>query len=53
MCFVFNIANQDTILCRVPSHLGITDEEMADSAAKSALDLPRFKVGVPTLILNI
>ena len=34
------------ILCWVPSHIGIRDNERADSAAKSALDLPHAKVGV-------
>ena len=33
--------------CWVPSHTGIKGNEKADSAAKSALDLPRAKVGVP------
>ena len=33
--------------CWVPSHTGIRGNEKADSAAKSALDLPRAKVGVP------
>ena len=34
-------------ICWVPSHTGIKGNEKADSAAKSALDLPRAKVGVP------
>ena len=42
-----NIANKDIILCWVPSHVGIRGNEKADSAAKSALGLPRAKVGVP------
>ena len=41
----FNFANKD-IFCWVPSHTGIRGNEKADSAAKSALDLPRVKVGV-------
>ena len=35
------------IFCWVPSHIGISDNEKADSAAKSALDMPRVKVVVP------
>ena len=31
----------------IPSHIGIRGKERADSAAKSALDLPLAKVGVP------
>ena len=42
-----NIANKDVIFCWVPSHVGIRGNEKADSAAKSALDLPHAKVGVP------
>ena len=42
-----NITNKDIIFCWVPSHVGIRSNENADSAAKSALDLPRAKVGVP------
>ena len=42
-----NIANKDIIFCWVPSHVGIRCNEKADLAAKSALDLPRAKVGVP------
>ena len=33
--------------CWVPSHVGIRSIEKADTAAKSALDFPRVKVGVP------
>ena len=42
-----NIANKDIIFCWVPSHTGIKGNEKADLAAKSALDLPHAKVGVP------
>ena len=38
---------KDIIFCWVPSHVGIRVNEKADSAAKSALDVPRDKVGVP------
>ena len=31
----------------MPSHVGIKGSEKADSAAKSALDLPHAQVGVP------
>ena len=46
-CVFLNIAKNDIVLCWVPSHTGIKGNENADSAAKSALDLPRAKVGVP------
>ena len=46
-CVFLNIAKQDIVFCWVPSHTGIKGNEKADSAAKSALDLPRTKVGVP------
>ena len=36
-----------TVFCWVPSHTGIKGNKKADSAAKSALELPRAKVGVP------
>ena len=35
------------VFCWVPSHTGIKGNEKVDLAAKSALDLPRDKVGVP------
>ena len=46
-CVSLNIANKDIIFCWVPSHVGIRGNDKADSAAKSALDVPRAKVGVP------
>ena len=46
-CVFLNIAKKDIVFCWVPSHTGIKDNEKSDSAAKSALDLPRAKVGVP------
>ena len=45
-CVFLNIANKDIIFCWVTSHVGIRGNEKADSAAKSAMDLPRSKVGV-------
>ena len=45
-CVFLNIANKDIIFYWVPSHVGIRCNEKADSAAKSALDLPSVKVGV-------
>ena len=46
-CVFLNIAKKDIVFCWVLSHTGIKGNEKADSAAKSALDLPRAKVGVP------
>ena len=47
-CVFLNIAKKrDIVFCWVPSHTGIKDNEKAYSAAKSALDLSRAKVGVP------
>ena len=39
-CVFLNIAKKDIVFCWVPSHTGIKGNEKADSAAKSALDLP-------------
>ena len=49
-CCFLEFDNKDIILCWVPSHIGIRLNERGDSAAKSALDLPRVNV---ILILNI
>ena len=46
-CVFLKFANKDFIFCWVPSHIGIRSNEKADSRAKSALDLPCAKVGVP------
>ena len=45
MC-LFKFCQKDIIFCWVPSHIGIRGNERADSAAKSALDLPHANVGV-------
>ena len=46
-CGFLKFNNKDIILCWVPSHTGIGGNEKADSAAKSALELPYAKDGVP------
>ena len=47
-CVFLKVDNKNIILwCCVPSHTCIGDKEMADSAAKSALELSHAKVGVP------
>ena len=46
-CVFLNFAKNDIVFCWVPSHTGIKGNEKADFAAKSALDFPRTKVGVP------
>ena len=46
-CVFLNIAKKDIVFCWLHSHTGIKGNEKADSAAKSALDLPHAKVGVP------
>ena len=46
-CVFWNIAKNDIVFCWVPSHTGIKCNGKADTAAKSALDLPRGKVSVP------
>ena len=46
MC-LFKYCQKDIVFSWVPSHTGIKGNEKADSAAKSALDLPRTRVGVP------
>ena len=46
-CVFLNFANKDIMFCWVPSHIGIRGNEKADSAAKSALALPRVNAGVP------
>ena len=51
-CVFLNIAKKDSLFCWVPSHNGIKDNDKADSAAKSALDLPRARVGVHYSVLN-
>ena len=44
---LFKYCQKDIVFCWVPSHTGIKGNEKADLAAKSSLDLPRAKVGVP------
>ena len=38
---LLNIAKKDIVFCWVPSHTGIKGNEKADSAAKSAFELPQ------------
>ena len=45
-CVFLNIAKKDIVFGWVPSHTGIKGNEKADSAAMSALELPRATVGV-------
>ena len=47
MCLFKFCPKKTIIFCWVPSHIGIRGNESADSAARSALDLPHAKVGVP------
>ena len=44
---LFKYGQKRHCFCWVPSHTGIKGNEKADSAAKSALDMSRAKVGVP------
>ena len=46
-CVFLNFATKDIVFCWVSSLNDIKGNEKADFAAKSALDLPRTKVGVP------
>ena len=46
-CVFLNVASKDIVFCWVPGHFGVGGGEGADSAAGSALDLPRARVGVP------
>ena len=48
-CVFLKFANKVILFGWVglPNHIGIRGNEMAGSAAKPALDLPRAKVGVP------
>ena len=46
-CVFLNFAKNNIIFCWVPRHIGIKGNDRADSAAKSALDFPHVKVGVP------
>ena len=47
MCVFLNFDNKDIFFVCVFNHIGIGGNEKADSAAKSALELPHAKVGVP------
>ena len=46
-CVFLTFGNKDIILCWVPSHVGIKDNEKTDYVAKSALEVARAKVGEP------
>ena len=46
MFLFFYFANKDIIFGWIPSHTGFRDNDKADSAETSALELPRAKVGV-------
>jgi len=46
-CVFLSIAKKDIVFCWVPSHVGIKGNEEADSAAKSALNLPHVRVRIP------
>ena len=47
-----NCANKD-IFGWVPSHVGIRGNKRAKSAAKSVLELPHAKVGVPYIDIQV
>ena len=49
----FKFAKIDITFCWVPSHVGIKGNEKANAAAKSALELPQVKAGVPHINLYI
>ena len=46
-CVFFNFAKKNIVFCWVPSHTGIKGNEKADFVARSVLNLPHTKVGVP------
>ena len=46
-CVFLNVAKKHIICCWVSCHICIRGNERADSAARSALDLPHAKVGRP------
>ena len=45
-CVFLSFAHKDIIFCWVLSHIDIKGNEKADTAAKSALDLPHVKAGI-------